>query len=148
MCSNRTGKYQCEKISKIVRQCPGENPIEVYRDSNNENNSDDRSVEGFGIDSHLGNFFSGFFNFGGGSGSSRGPSGFGESPNIDSFLNDFFQMSPPLDHRVDQYQDRPNARDSDRPLLLPPHKVPKGQPPIKSPVFKSDGYVNGPPETL
>lgn len=148
MCSNRTGKYQCEKITKIIRQCPGESPREVYRDANTDNNSNDQSVDGSGIENHLGNFLNGFFNFGGGGSSSRGPPGFGDSPSIDSLLNDFLQMSPPLDHRIDQYQDRQKPRDSDRPMLLPPHKVPKGQPPIKSPAFKSDEYVNGPPETI
>jgi hypothetical protein len=139
MCSNRTGKYQCEKVSKIVRLCPGESPMEVYRDSDNENHSSGHHhVEGFGIDSHLGKLFDGFFNFGGAD-SSRG------SPNVDSFLNDFFQMPPPLDQFKDRAHQTP--RDSDRPYLLPPHKVPRGQPPIQSD-FKLDDYVNGPPESL
>jgi hypothetical protein len=136
MCSNRNGKYQCEKITKIIRQCPGERPMEVYRDSENGNDSINHSgEEEFGFENHFGKLFDGLFNFGRGSNE--------QAPNMDSFLNDFLQK-PPLSRQIPGIEDNPMTKDSKRPQLLPPHKLPKGQTPL--PNF--DGYVSGPPESL
>jgi hypothetical protein len=138
MCSNQNGKYQCEKITKILRQCPGERPVEVYRDTENGNeaNNERPSGEEFGLENHLGKLFDGFFHFGTRSSKEQ-------FPTVDSFLNDLLQK-PPLNRQEEPFRDRPIMKETEPRQLLPPHKIPKGRPPL--PNF--DGYVNGPPESI
>lgn len=136
----------CQDIQRVLRLCPGERPIEIYKKSDNTTNGEATSQ--FGENSLLEKFFDS-----------------GSSFNLDPFFksSDVFEFDPftafnrkyrnySLLEKELQSSERSHDQITRGPyhetptVLSPPHRLPKGQRPMRAPSV--DGYVTGPSENV
>jgi hypothetical protein len=144
-CRHDNNVNACEDIQRVLRLCPGERPIEIYKKSNIT--SDDEKQSRLGDSSVIDKFFRPFgFGFGHDLGKSRASDIFGFDPF--ALLNR--ELRSDSANGGDWHDSHPNhGRFMPGPStesISPPHRVPKGQYPMKAPSV--NGYATGPSESI